>query len=157
MENFGPNDAQNGTLDQMFRNAGIDDVRSYVDDVREETILSDPRNSTSTPSRSKHAVGNVKQIYQLVSEIFLSRSLINAFDLQFKSLDKNGDGKITVEDVEILLKEMGLGSVSKHLSRAIFNVVDANHNGQLDFQDLVALMSILKRLSSSSSSSSSSR
>ena len=73
--------------------------------------------------------------------------------MQYKSLDKNGDGKITVEDVEILLKEMGLGSVSKYLSRAIFDIVDANHNGQLDFQDLVALMSILKRLSSSSSSS----
>ena len=72
MENFGPNDAQNGKLEQMFRTAGIDDVQSYVDDVREETTLYDPRNSHSTPSRSKHAIGNVKQIYQLVSEIFLS-------------------------------------------------------------------------------------
>jgi Ca2+-binding EF-hand superfamily protein len=71
-------------------------------------------------------------------------------------MDKNGDGKITVEDVEIILKEMGLGFVSKHLARAIFDIVDANHNGQLDFRDLLALASILKRLSSSSSSSSAS-
>ena len=66
-------------------------------------------------------------------------------------MDKNGDGKITVEDVEILLKEMGLGFVSKHLARAIFELVDTNHNGQLEFRDLVALVSILKQLSSSSS------
>jgi Ca2+-binding EF-hand superfamily protein len=71
-------------------------------------------------------------------------------------LDKNGDGKITVEDVEIILKEMGLGFVSKHLARAIFNIVDANHNGRLDFPDLIALTALLKRLSNSYSSSSSS-
>lgn len=72
-------------------------------------------------------------------------------------MDKNGDGKITVEDVEILLKEMGLGFVSKHLARAVFNIVDANHNGQLDFRDILALTSLLKRLSSSSTPSSSVR
>jgi hypothetical protein len=48
---------------------------------------------------------------------------------------------------------MGLGFVSKHLARALFDIVDTNHNGQLDFRDLVALTAILKRLSSSSSSS----
>jgi hypothetical protein len=51
---------------------------------------------------------------------------------------------------------MGLGFISKHLSRAIFNIVDTNHNGRLDFRDLLALTSLLKHLSSSSSSSSSS-
>ena len=30
----------------------------------------------------------------------------------YKQFDKNGDGKITADDVEILLKEMGLGAVS---------------------------------------------
>ena len=30
----------------------------------------------------------------------------------YKQFDKNGDGKITVEDIEIYLKEMGLGGVS---------------------------------------------
>ena len=70
-------------------------------------------------------------------------------------MDKNGDGKITVEDVEILLKEMGLGFVSKHLARAIFDIVDTNRNGQLDFRDLIALTAVLKHLSNSTSSSSS--
>jgi hypothetical protein len=44
---------------------------------------------------------------------------------------------------------MGLGFVSKHLARAIFDIVDTNHNGQLDFHDLLALTTLLKRLSSS--------
>lgn len=70
-------------------------------------------------------------------------------------MDKNGDGKITVEDVEILLKEMGLGFVSKHLARALFDIVDTNRNGQLDFRDLLALTSLLKSISNSSSNSSS--
>ncbi|CAF2611038.1 unnamed protein product [Rotaria sp. Silwood2] len=170
IKNFGPSDAQNGTLAQMFRNAGINDVQSYVGDVRQENIdfndpsivmtnndnynpvdnfqmrsvqsnrignfLNNPQQGIDKRSNGKIGVNNVKQIYQM-----------------YKSLDKNGDGKITVEDVEILLKEMGLGFVSKHLARAVFDIVDTNHNGQLDFRDLLALTSLLKRLSSSSASS----
>jgi Ca2+-binding EF-hand superfamily protein len=30
----------------------------------------------------------------------------------YKQFDKNGDGKITVEDIEIYLQEMGLGFVT---------------------------------------------
>jgi Ca2+-binding EF-hand superfamily protein len=29
-----------------------------------------------------------------------------------KSLDKNGDGKITVDDIQLVLEGLGLGSVS---------------------------------------------
>jgi Ca2+-binding EF-hand superfamily protein len=29
-----------------------------------------------------------------------------------KKLDKNGDGKITIEDIQLLLQGLGLGSVS---------------------------------------------
>jgi hypothetical protein len=38
LQNFGPNDVQNGTLTQMFRNVGINDVHSYIDDVRQENL-----------------------------------------------------------------------------------------------------------------------
>ncbi len=30
----------------------------------------------------------------------------------YKKFDKNGDGKITVEDIQIYLQEIGLGAVS---------------------------------------------
>ncbi|UJR26853.1 hypothetical protein I4U23_008165 [Adineta vaga] len=65
----------------------------------------------------------------------------------YKQFDKNGDGKITVEDIEIYLKETGLGFVSPYLARALFQAVDKNHNGTLDFTDLMALVTILNKLS----------
>jgi Ca2+-binding EF-hand superfamily protein len=37
----------------------------------------------------------------------------------YKQFDKNGDGKITVEDIEIYLQEMGLGGVSPCMYRYI--------------------------------------
>ncbi len=75
LQNFGPNDAQNGTLAQMFRNAGINDVRSYVDDVRQENFdVTEPTISPVPSNRSmfdkfsngKNGLNNVKQIYQMV-------------------------------------------------------------------------------------------
>jgi hypothetical protein len=45
LQNFGPNDVQNGTLAQMFRDAGIHDVNSYVNDVRQENIDPDSDHS----------------------------------------------------------------------------------------------------------------
>ena len=92
LQNFGPDDVQNGTLAQMFRNAGIDDVHSYVDDVRQENIdshdqplsMSHDQNHQSSNrsggflnnaqdifhkrSNGKSSVGNVKQMYQMVNK-----------------------------------------------------------------------------------------
>ncbi|CAF4717509.1 unnamed protein product, partial [Rotaria sp. Silwood2] len=65
----------------------------------------------------------------------------------YKQFDKNGDGKITAEDIEIYLQEMGLGFVSPYLAKALFQAVDQNHNGSLDFTDLMALVTLLNKLS----------
>ncbi|CAM2718616.1 unnamed protein product [Rotaria socialis] len=138
LRDFSPNDIQNGILAQMFRNAGINDVHSYiekrsVEPERNGGFLNNAQQILDKRNDGKNRLENAKQIFQM-----------------YKSLDKNGDGKITVEDVEILLKEIGLGFVSKHLARAIFDIIDTNHNGRLDFRDLLALTAILKRLSSTS-------
>ena len=61
-------------------------------------------------------------------------------------MDKNHDRKITVEDVQILLQELGLGFLSKHLAQTVFDMVDTNHDGQLQFRDFIAFMSIIKQL-----------
>jgi hypothetical protein len=94
LQNFGPNDVQNGTLAQMFRHAGIEDVNSYVSDVRHENNdLNDQSilmaNNSDLNSHSSHSnrlggflnnaqqmfgkqsdgkggLGNVKQMYKLV-------------------------------------------------------------------------------------------
>ncbi|CAF3432797.1 unnamed protein product [Rotaria sp. Silwood1] len=73
--------------------------------------------------------GNVKQMYFL-----------------WKTLDKNGDRKITVEDVQIMLEEMGLGFLSKYVGQTLFDMIDSNHDGTLQFRDFIALMSIIKQL-----------
>lgn len=79
LQNFGPNDVQNGILAQMFRNAGINDVQSYVADVRHENVdftepsnrsdafLNNPAPLFDKPNHGKNGVNNVKQIYQMVS------------------------------------------------------------------------------------------
>jgi Ca2+-binding EF-hand superfamily protein len=61
-------------------------------------------------------------------------------------LDKNNDRKITVEDVQIMLQEMGLGFLSKYVAQTLFDMVDSNHDGELQFRDFVALMGIIKQL-----------
>jgi hypothetical protein len=90
-----------------------------------------------------------------------------------KKLDKNGDGKITIEDIDLILQGLGLASVSprklstvrlEHLvnganvtlsrcsstdiSKALFKAVDRNQNGQLDLTDVMALAAIVSKLNS---------
>ncbi|CAF2509867.1 unnamed protein product [Rotaria sp. Silwood2] len=74
----------------------------------------------------------------------------NAQQLQsfLKALDKNGDGKITIEDIQLLLQGLGLGSVSPHVSKALFKAVDRNGNGVLDMTDVMALAAIVSKLNS---------
>ena len=58
----------------------------------------------------------------------------------------NQDRKITVEDFQIILEKIGLGFLSKYVARALFFLLDVNHNGVLEFQDLVVLVSIIVKL-----------
>ncbi|CAF5058622.1 unnamed protein product, partial [Rotaria sp. Silwood1] len=64
----------------------------------------------------------------------------------YKQFDRNGDGKITADDIEKYLQQAGLGGASPFLAKAIFQTVDQNHNGSLDFTDLMALVTILNKL-----------
>ncbi|CAF1551452.1 unnamed protein product [Rotaria magnacalcarata] len=91
--------------------------------------VSNPAKPTNNVPANTGVLGNVKQMYFL-----------------WKTLDKNNDRKITVEDVQIMLAEMGLGFLSKYVAKALFDMVDSNHDGQLQFRDFIALMSIIKKL-----------
>ncbi|CAF0712060.1 unnamed protein product [Adineta steineri] len=75
------------------------------------------------------AVGNAQQIQGLL-----------------KSLDKNGDGKINIDDIQLILQGLGLGSVSPYISKALFKAVDRNGNGELDLTDVMALAAIVSKL-----------
>ena len=65
---------------------------------------------------SVHSVCNQILFYfAICSFIFQLGSVFeNAQQLQslLKSLDKNGDGKITIDDIQLILQGLGLGSVS---------------------------------------------
>ncbi|CAF4560711.1 unnamed protein product [Rotaria sp. Silwood1] len=109
-------------------------LNSYLNAA--EKVLSEHGYNVSNEIKSSTNVetkvgmfGNVKQMYFL-----------------WKTLDKNGDRKITVEDVQIMLEEMGLGFLSKYVSQTLFDMVDSNHDGTLQFRDFIALMSIIKQL-----------
>ena len=45
-----------------------------------------------------------------------------------------------------MLEEMGLGFVSKYVAQTLFDMVDSNHDGELQFRDFIALMGIIKEL-----------
>lgn len=94
LQNFGPDDVQNGLLAQMFRNAGINDVQSYVADVRHENVDSNEQSNRSDtllnnapslfdkPNAGKNGLNNVKQIYHMVSlKAREKRSNLNAFSV----------------------------------------------------------------------------
>ena len=77
--------------------------------------------------------------------------LTNAFSnpaQAFSMLDKNGDGRVTKEDLQKLLQEFGInGMAAKVLSKYIFKQLDANGNGTIEPSDLVHANGILASLS----------
>lgn len=76
--------------------------------------------------------------------------LTNAFNnptQAFRMLDKNGDGRVTKEDLQILLQGFGInGMAAKILSKYIFKQLDANNNGTIEPSDLTHANGILSSL-----------
>ncbi|UJR13966.1 hypothetical protein I4U23_000969 [Adineta vaga] len=65
----------------------------------------------------------------------------------FRMLDKNNDGRITKEDLQVLLEQFGIhGMASSVLSRYIFKQLDANNNGSIDSSDLINVGNLLWNL-----------
>jgi Ca2+-binding EF-hand superfamily protein len=76
--------------------------------------------------------------------------LSNAFSnptQAFRMLDKNGDGRVTKEDLQILLEQFGIkGMVGKALAKLIFKKLDADKNGTIEPSDLTHANGILSSL-----------
>lgn len=76
--------------------------------------------------------------------------LSNAFSnpkQAFQMLDKNGDGRVTKDDLQILLQQFGInGMAAKILSKYIFKQLDANNNGTIEPSDLTHANGILSSL-----------
>ncbi|CAF0952004.1 unnamed protein product [Didymodactylos carnosus] len=205
LQNFGPRELQNGTLDRMLEQVGIDDVSSFVNKFRntvekdvdqkqqqdeDMTVRNAGPGQKSGPdwmsmgtSLFKQFAGGKGQQQQssgssggaadylesaqkaynmfsgkggssgsssgggLLDSIGDTYKNVQQMHQLYKSFDKNGDGKVTAEDLQMILTQIGLGSVSPYLAKGLFKAVDTNHNGELDFTDLMALTSILQKLS----------
>jgi len=76
--------------------------------------------------------------------------LTNAFSnpaQAFRMLDKNNDGRVTNEDLQVLLQQFGVnGMAAKVLAKYIFKQLDANGNGTIEPSDLTHANGILSSL-----------
>jgi len=76
--------------------------------------------------------------------------LTNAFSnpaQAFRMLDKNNDGRVTNEDLQVLLTQFGVnGMAAKVLAKYIFKQLDANGNGTIEQSDLTHANGILSSL-----------
>ncbi|CAF1002259.1 unnamed protein product [Rotaria sordida] len=66
----------------------------------------------------------------------------------FHMLDRNNDGRITKEDLQLLFEQFGInGTAANTLSKYIFQLLDRNNNGEIETSDLVNVGNILWNLS----------
>jgi len=70
----------------------------------------------------------------------LPHDTINEYRSVFRVFDKNGDGKITKEELKKALSSRKVSSSDEDIDR-IMGKVDVDGNGEIDFEEFCALMS----------------
>ncbi|XP_037948978.1 uncharacterized protein LOC119680298 [Teleopsis dalmanni] len=70
----------------------------------------------------------------------LTPNQVAEFREAFKHFDKNGDGKIDPEELEIVMRSLNIKKTKAQL-QDIFNEVDLDGNGTIDFSEFLILMS----------------
>ncbi|CAF4324623.1 unnamed protein product [Rotaria socialis] len=158
--NFGREQLENGSLNGMLEQVGIDDVGLFVNQFRSRAKQEASQNHEHSEDVSSvysggQNPGNMFQGAMKAYEAFsggqgggAGSTIQNVQKMyaMYKQLDKNGDGKIAVEDIQLYLQELGLGGASTYLAKGIFQAVDQNQNGTLDFTDVMALTTMLNKL-----------
>ncbi|UJR22261.1 hypothetical protein I4U23_025322 [Adineta vaga] len=172
---FGKDQMEDGSLDGMLQQAGIDDVGSFVNQFRGQanqqaqqvqqspdfmsmggSFLNQFSGSKDSPDMVQGAFNAYKMFSGgqsggqgggVLDDISSTYDNAQKMYALYKQFDKNGDGKITAEDIQIYLQEMGLGAVSPYMAKGLFKAVDKNGNGNLDFTDLMALSAMVNQLS----------
>ncbi|CAF4702547.1 unnamed protein product [Rotaria sp. Silwood1] len=171
LADFGEEHLNDGTFNRMLEDVGIGDVGSFLDQFRNEAHNETKRSRqvardepdydlprSTGGNTSFDMIQGAMNAYNTFAGGSGSNSggFFNNFNSTFqnaqkmyalyKQFDRNGDGKITADDIEKYLQQAGLGGASPFLAKAIFQTVDQNHNGSLDFTDLMALVTILNKL-----------
>ncbi|CAL4196178.1 unnamed protein product, partial [Meganyctiphanes norvegica] len=63
------------------------------------------------------------------------------FKSAFETFDEDGDGRITPEEVETVMKSLGIEIKSKEQVLDMIRQVDTNENGTLDLQEFTVMLS----------------
>ncbi|CAF1167292.1 unnamed protein product [Rotaria sordida] len=174
LNNFGSQQLNDGSLNQMLEQVGINDVGSFLNQFRNQAQRETQRShqtSRDEPDDDQPRSGGGNNSLDMIQGAMnayntfsggsggssgsgggffnnISSTYQNAQKMYalYKQFDRNGDGKITADDIQIYLQEVGLGAASPYLAKALFQTVDQNHNGSLDFTDLMALTALLNKL-----------
>ena len=123
LSSFGAEEAQNGSLNNMLSGVGIDDVGSFVNEFRQVAggsasdddgqgyggMFQGAINAYKMFSGGKAAQGGGGGFLNQVSSTAQNAQKMYAM---YKQFDRNGDGKIAADDIEVILKEAGLGMAS---------------------------------------------
>ncbi|OMO68999.1 Calcium-binding EF-hand [Corchorus capsularis] len=62
----------------------------------------------------------------------------------FRSLDRNGDGKISIQEYKAALTEAGAGATDIAASLGLFKELDNDGNGTLDFDEVMTLFYLME-------------
>ena len=106
--------------------------------------------SEQTDQSIKSIMSSAQEAAHALPSSFDLNGLSGAFSnpvQAFRMLDKNNDGRVTKEDLQMLLEQFGVnGMAAKILSKYIFKQLDANGNGTIEPSDLVHANGILTNL-----------
>ena len=80
----------------------------------------------------------------MVDKSTSKKKLTTNFQDIFSLFDKNGNGKIVANDIEVVMRSLNLNP-SEGEPQAIIDEVDIDKNGEIDFDEFKAMMTNKKR------------
>ncbi|MES1921098.1 centrin, EF-hand protein [Bonamia ostreae] len=83
-----------------------------------------------------------KRNLNIEEEIVLSKNLSKEYKEIFDIIDFNGDGRISVEELEIAFNAVGIDSSNEEI-KALFAKIDENGDDFIDFKEFLSILVIL--------------
>ncbi|KAL7674646.1 hypothetical protein ACOME3_000922 [Neoechinorhynchus agilis] len=93
----------------------------------------------SNKSEGSHVALKTSDKQQLCKEFALNDETLTSYQESFNLFDKDGDGRITPEEISVLCKSLGY-TMSKASIRNMMMLCDIDGNGILDFKEFLQLL-----------------
>ncbi|MES1921099.1 centrin, EF-hand protein, variant 2 [Bonamia ostreae] len=84
-----------------------------------------------------------KRNLNIEEEIVLSKNLSKEYKEIFDIIDFNGDGRISVEELEIAFNAVGIDSSNEEI-KALFAKIDENGDDFIDFKEFLSILSLVE-------------